>query len=38
VHARFRIRLFARRVIAAVGWMVLALYGLFLAQAGTLAR
>jgi hypothetical protein len=38
IHARFRVRLFVRRVIAAVGWIVVALYGLFLAQAGTVAR
>ena len=38
VHARFRIRLFVRRVFAAVAWIVVALYGLFLAQAGSMAR
>jgi hypothetical protein len=38
VHTRFRVRLFLRRVIAAVGWVVVALYGLFLAQAGSMTR
>jgi hypothetical protein len=38
VHARYRVRLFLRRVIAAVGWIVVALYGLFLAQAGAMTR
>jgi hypothetical protein len=37
VHARFRVRLFARRVVVAVAWLVVALYGLFLVQAGSLA-
>jgi hypothetical protein len=38
MHARFRVRLFFRRVVAAVGWSVIALYGVFLAQAGAMAR
>lgn len=38
VHARFRVRLFVRRVISAVGWIVVALYGVFLAQAGSVTR
>jgi hypothetical protein len=36
-HARFRVRQVARRVVAAVGWMIVALYGLFLIQAGSLS-
>jgi hypothetical protein len=35
VHARSRVRLFARRVAGSVGWLVVALYGLFLAQVGS---
>jgi hypothetical protein len=30
MHARIRVRLFARRVVAAVAWLALAMYGLFL--------
>ena len=37
VHARFRVRLFVRRVAVAVGWLVVALYGLFLLQVGSVA-
>jgi hypothetical protein len=37
VHARFRVRLFVRRVALAVGWLVVALYGLYLVQAGSVA-
>jgi len=37
VHARPRIRLVAGRVLLAVGWLVLALYGLFLVSAGAVA-
>jgi hypothetical protein len=37
VHARFRVRLFARRVTAAAAWLVVALYGLYLVQAGSVA-
>jgi hypothetical protein len=37
VHARFRVRLFARRVTAAAAWLVVALYGLYLIQAGSVA-
>ena len=37
VHARFRVRLFARRVAIAAGWLVVALYGLYLIQAGSVA-
>jgi hypothetical protein len=37
VHARFRVRLFLRRVTVATGWLVVALYGLFLVQAGSIA-
>ena len=35
VHTRFRVRLFVRRVAAATGWLVVALYGLYLIQAGS---
>jgi hypothetical protein len=35
IHSRFRVRLFARRVLAATGWLILALYGLYLAQVGS---
>lgn len=35
VHARFRVRLFVRRVIAATVWLMVALYGLYLIQAGS---
>jgi hypothetical protein len=35
VHARYRVRSFVRRVAASVGWLVVALYGLYLVQAGT---
>ena len=34
---RFRVRLFVRRVAAAVGWLVVALYGLYLASVGAVA-
>ena len=37
VHARFRVRLFARRATAAAAWLVIALYGLYLVQAGSVA-
>ncbi len=37
VHARFRVRLFARRVTVAAAWLVVALYGLYLVQAGSVA-
>lgn len=32
--ARTRVRLFARRVAVALGWLALAMYGLFLVSAG----
>jgi hypothetical protein len=35
VHARMRVRLFARRVVAAVAWLALAMYGLFLISVAT---
>ncbi len=35
LHARPAVRRFARSVAAAVAWLVLALYGLFLASAGS---
>jgi hypothetical protein len=34
VYARPRVRLFARRVALSVGWLVVALYGVFLASVG----
>ena len=34
LHARSRVRLFARRVAEAAGWLVVALYGLYLATVG----
>lgn len=37
VHAKFRIRLFVRRVAAAAAWLVVALYGLYLVEAGLVA-
>jgi hypothetical protein len=37
VHARFRIRLFARRVAISIGWLIVALYGLFLVSAASAA-
>ena len=38
VLARSRVRLFARRVGASVGWLAIAFYGLFLMSAGSVAR
>jgi hypothetical protein len=37
VHARFRVRLFARRVTVAAAWLVIAMYGLYLMAAGSVA-
>jgi hypothetical protein len=34
-HQRSRVRLFARRVTVAIGWAVVAMYGLFLATVGS---
>jgi len=34
VHARTRVRVMARNVVAAVGWLTLAMYGLFLTTVG----
>lgn len=34
---RFRIRLFIRRVAVSVGWLLVALYGLFLVSAGAVS-
>ena len=34
VHARTRVRVMARNVLLAVGWLTLAMYGLFLATLG----
>jgi hypothetical protein len=38
VLARVRVRLFARRVASAVGWLFVAFYGLFMVSAGSVAR
>ncbi len=38
VHARSRVRLFARRSTNAVGWLLVALYGVFLLSVGLVAR
>jgi hypothetical protein len=35
VHARMRVRLFARRVVSAMAWLALAMYGLFLVSVAT---
>ena len=32
VHARYRVRLFLRRLVASLAWLVLAFYGLYLVQ------
>lgn len=37
VQDRFRVRLFVRRLVAAVGWLVVALYGLYLISVGAVA-
>lgn len=34
VHARTRVRVMARHVVVAVGWLTLAMYGLFLTTVG----
>jgi hypothetical protein len=34
VHARTRIRLAVRHVLLAIGWLTIALYGMYLATAG----
>jgi hypothetical protein len=38
LHERSAVRRFTRSVVAAVGWLVLALYGLFLASAASVAE
>jgi len=38
LHARSRVRAAARNVVVAVGWLTLALYGLYLATVGTAVR
>jgi hypothetical protein len=38
IHARTRVRLFARRLALAVGWLLIALYGLFLLSVGLVSR
>jgi hypothetical protein len=37
IHARFRIRLFVRRLGVALAWLLVASYGLYLIAAGTSA-
>ena len=34
IHARTRVRVMARNVLLAIGWLTLAFYGLFLATVG----
>jgi hypothetical protein len=34
VHARARVRIMARHVVVAVGWLAVAMYGLFLVTVG----
>lgn len=36
IHDRMRVRLFVRRVMVSLGWLVVAFYGLFLMSSGTL--
>jgi hypothetical protein len=36
VYDRMRVRLFARRVMVSLGWLLVAFYGLFLLSSGTL--
>jgi hypothetical protein len=38
ILARSRVRLFVRRVTVAVGWLLVAFYGLFLVSAGSVAQ
>ncbi len=38
VQDRFRVRLFVRRVTASVGWLIVALYGLYLLSVGAAAQ
>lgn len=38
IAARSRVRAFARHATLAVGWLIVALYGLWLAAEGTVAR
>jgi hypothetical protein len=35
IHARTRVRVAARHVVVAVGWLTIALYGMYLATVGT---
>lgn len=36
--ARPRVRLFAQRLVAAIAWLFVALYGLFMVSVGSVAR
>jgi hypothetical protein len=38
VHERSRVRLFARRVVLALAWLVVGFYGLFLVSVGVVGR
>jgi hypothetical protein len=38
IHARFRIRLFIRRLSVAVAWLIVATYGLYLVAVGMTGR
>jgi hypothetical protein len=38
VQDRFRVRLFVRRVTGSVGWLIVALYGLYLLSVGASAQ
>ena len=38
VQDRFRVRLFVRRVTGSVGWLIVALYGLYLLSVGAAAQ
>jgi hypothetical protein len=35
IHARTRVRLAARHVLLAIGWLTVALYGMYLATVGS---
>ncbi|HEY0443813.1 MAG TPA: hypothetical protein VGC90_06310 [Candidatus Limnocylindrales bacterium] len=34
---RYRVRLFARRVVVSIGWLIVSLYGLYLVAVGSAA-
>ena len=37
IHARSRVRLFARRLATSLAWLLVSFYGLFLASVGSVA-